>query len=344
MRRRLSLLSLFVLAFAAVGVYSAHAWSPLAVEDDPLVRMPGTQPGQVILEGPGRCLNCHAGYDSQVEPGFNWKGSMMAQAARDFLFWACMTVAGQDSIWAVGRPNAMDLCERCHFPAGWLAGRSDPPNASNMTGDDFDGVHCDVCHTMFDPFFQTTYDGTREGDDWLNYWDETNASTSPSQPAADAAYQEDALQAQNIALFSGGSFYSQTVPFTTTYTENAAGQYFVSIDADKRASFADASARHQMFYSRYHKSRYFCSACHDVSNPVLANLAFDGTSPGDGTTVLPTEANPAYSYFHVERTFSEFMLSDYGQQGGAPGIGPLSPGSLRPLMPTTTSPRARIAI
>lgn len=70
----------------------AYAWSAVAVVDDPLVRMPGTQPNQVALEAPTRCLNCHAGYDTAVEPGFNWKGSMMAQASRDFLFWACMTV------------------------------------------------------------------------------------------------------------------------------------------------------------------------------------------------------------------------------------------------------------
>ena len=76
------------------------------------------------------CLNCHDGYDAAVEPGSHWKGSMMAQASRDFLFWSCMTVAAQDSIWAVGTPNATDICERCHFPIGWLEGRSDPTNNS----------------------------------------------------------------------------------------------------------------------------------------------------------------------------------------------------------------------
>ena len=79
------------------------AWTPLTVQDDPLVRMPGTQPEQnVILEAPNRCLNCHEGYNQAVEPGFNWKGSMMAQAARDPIFWACMAVAAQDSVWAIG--------------------------------------------------------------------------------------------------------------------------------------------------------------------------------------------------------------------------------------------------
>ena len=170
--------------FLAVASSGALAWAPTPVIDDPLVRMPGTQPGQATLEAPNRCLNCHAGYNTAVEPGFNWKGSMMAQAARDFLFYSCMTVAAQDSIWAVGTPNAVDICERCHFPKGWLEGRSDPPNASAMTGADFDGVQCDLCHQMWDPFFETTFDGSREDSDWLAYWDETNASSTPSQPAA----------------------------------------------------------------------------------------------------------------------------------------------------------------
>jgi hypothetical protein len=152
-----------VVCLAAV----VYAWTAIPVVEDPLVRMPGTQPGQVALQAPTRCMNCHAGYNESVEPGFNWMGSMMAQAARDFLFWACFTVSAQDSIWAVGTPNATDICERCHFPKGWLEGRSDPTNASLMTGADFDGVQCDFCHRMWDPHFETTYDGTREGSDWL---------------------------------------------------------------------------------------------------------------------------------------------------------------------------------
>lgn len=249
----------------------------------------------------------------------------MTQAGRDFLFWACMTVAGQDSIWAVGTPNAMDICERCHFPKGWLEGRSDPPNASLMTGADYDGLICDFCHGLFDPFFEDTYSGAREGDAWLTYWDETNQSDTPSQIYADSTYLIDSALSQLITLFNDQSFYQDNQPFTGTYTENGAGQYFVSPDGEKRASFADAAARHAMLYSRYHKSKFFCSTCHDVSNPVLKNILYANTPPGDGTTILPSEEDPAYSYFHVERTFSEFMLSDYGLQGGSPGIGPFSP-------------------
>jgi len=120
MKRRLLVYLLLTLLLVTTSFFVAYAWTPLAVVDDPLVRMPGTQPGQVALQAPTRCLNCHAGYNESVEPGFNWMGSMMAQSARDFLFWSCMTVSAQDSIWAAGRPNATDICERCHFPKGWL--------------------------------------------------------------------------------------------------------------------------------------------------------------------------------------------------------------------------------
>jgi hypothetical protein len=308
--KRLTFFLMITMLIILVSAYGVYAWTPLAVDEDPLVRMPGTQPGQASLEAPGRCLNCHGSYNTEVEPGFNWQGSMMAQSARDFLFWSCLTVAAQDSIWAVSTPNAVDICERCHFPKGWLEGRSDPPNASAMTGADFDGVQCDFCHNLFDPFFETTYAGTREENDWLNYWDETNASGTPSQPAADETYAEDQALAQTLSLFNGGSFFTNNLP-SANYTENGSGQFFVSPNSDKRASFADAAARHQMLYSRYHKSKYFCNTCHDVSNPVLANIGQDGTQP------LTTEKDPAFSYYHVERTFSEFMLSAYGQQGGA---------------------------
>jgi hypothetical protein len=326
---------LLVLIF--VGFNPAYAFTPLPVKDDPLVRMPGSQPppdNNISLESPTRCQNCHAGYDSAVEPGFNWQGSMMAQSARDFLFFSCLTVAAQDSTWAIGRPNATDICERCHFPKGWIEGRSDPTNASLMTGSDYDGVQCDFCHNKFDPFFEGTHEGTREGNDWLNYWDETNLSSTPSQTAADNTYNVDKNLALNILLFNGGQFYgANSFPFNyPDYSENASGQYFLSGTRDKRASFADANARHPMLYSRYHKSKYFCDTCHDVSNPILANYLLGGVTPDKtradftGTTkTLWSENHSASSYFHVERTFSEFMLSAYGQQGGAPGIGPFAP-------------------
>ncbi len=319
------LLLLFLVSLLVLATNQAFSWTAVEVKSDPLVRMPGSQPSpenNANIEAPTRCTNCHGGYDQAVEPAYNWQGSMMAQAARDFLFYACMTTAAQDSIWAIGTPNAVDICERCHYPQGWAEGRSDPPNASAMKSSDFDGVHCDVCHSMYDPQFEATYQGSREG---LGdaYWDETNQSGTPSALAADTTYAEDSRLATQINLFNNGAkdqpFFVNNQP-PQNYVENGSGQFFFDDVKGKRASFADASARHDMFYSRYHKSRYFCASCHDVSNPVLANL-----NDNPALTDLTTELSPASSYFHVERTFSEFMLSDYGQDGGSAGIGPFAP-------------------
>jgi len=342
MKRRI-LIPITVLAAFIITSYSAYSITLVSVQEDPLVRMPGTQPnlGAVLhdpLQGENGCINCHGEKPTDsngnvVAPGFSWSGSMMAQAARDPMLWACMTVAAQDSVWALGNPNAVDICLRCHFPEGWLAGRSGHANPSDlngsaMIGSDFDGVHCDACHRMWDPFFETTFDGTREGNDWIGYWDEAGntgpGSGTDSQTGAEQTRAEDATLAGGIKLFSDKPFYQGNLPKFNTYRETAAGQYFVSLDNEfgpdaglKRASFADTVPDHTVLYSRYHKSKFFCSTCHDVSNPALANLGMSSLPDQSGGTNLITEQYSASGYFHVERTFSEFMLSAYGQQGGA---------------------------
>lgn len=304
---------------------AALAWTPLPNASDPLVRMPGTQPGFLVHVQPASgCFDCHHGLDPTVEPGFAWRGSNMAQAGRDPFFWAAMTVAAQDSIYAIGRPNAVDLCERCHLPSGWLALRSDPPNGSLMTGNDFDGVSCDLCHRLVDPFFTDTFAGAREGADWQGYWDESNQSSTPSQAAAELALAADRVQSTELRYFNGQAYYDASFRPPAGYTENGSGQYFVSADSAARGEYADGALPHARVYSRYHKSKYYCQTCHDVSNPVLLNLAFEGTPPADGATVLPSETSAPHSYAPIERTSSEMLLSDYGLPGGAPGVGPYS--------------------
>ncbi len=57
------------------GVAAAAPTVPTDIEQ------PGTQPTQVgNLETPDKCDNCHGGYNAAVEPAFNWRGSMMANA------------------------------------------------------------------------------------------------------------------------------------------------------------------------------------------------------------------------------------------------------------------------
>lgn len=110
------------------------------------IQQPGTQQNEVRnLETPDKCDNCHGGYNAAVEPAFNWRGSMMANASRDPLFWATLAVAEQD-FDGVG-----DLCIRCHSTGGWYRGRSTPTDGSALSAADADGVECDACHKMTNP-------------------------------------------------------------------------------------------------------------------------------------------------------------------------------------------------
>ncbi len=107
------------------------------------VELPGTQPGglEQPLQEPSVCHDCHTGY-SEAAAGDTWGGSMMANAARDPLFLAALTIANQDV------PGVGDLCIRCHTPRGWLAGRADPPDGSALIDSDLEGVDCDFCHRL----------------------------------------------------------------------------------------------------------------------------------------------------------------------------------------------------
>jgi len=110
------------------------------------IQQPGTQAKEVgNLESPDKCDNCHGGYNPAVEPAFNWRGSMMANAGRDPLFWATLAIAEQDF------DGAGDLCIRCHSNSGWYAGRSTPTDGSGLLAHDADGVECEGCHKMANP-------------------------------------------------------------------------------------------------------------------------------------------------------------------------------------------------
>ena len=134
----------FLLVLFLVLPFAGPATAADTVPTD--IQMPGTQPQEVgTLESPDKCDNCHGGYNQSVEPAYNWRGSMMAQAGRDPIFWATLAIAEQDF------DGAGDLCLRCHSTGGWLAGRSTPTDGSGLAAGDSDGVECDYCHKLTNP-------------------------------------------------------------------------------------------------------------------------------------------------------------------------------------------------
>jgi hypothetical protein len=137
---RIILLVAIVLCLMVAGVVTAATVVPNEIQQ------PGTQPGEAgNLESPDKCDNCHGGYNQAVEPAFNWRGSMMANATRDPIFWATLAIAEQDF------DGAGDLCIRCHSTGGWYGGHSTPTDGSGLAALDADGVDCDTCHKMTNP-------------------------------------------------------------------------------------------------------------------------------------------------------------------------------------------------
>lgn len=108
---------------------------------------PGTQPNtlQNIIVDVQTCGFCHSGYDEAQEPWTRWAASMMGQAGRDPIFYACLAIANQDASFSG------DLCLRCHTPGGWVEGHSLPTDGSALTDKDMQGVSCSICHRLVDP-------------------------------------------------------------------------------------------------------------------------------------------------------------------------------------------------
>lgn len=85
--------------------------------------------------------------------------------------------------------------------------------------------------------------------------------------------------------------------------------------------YANAAAGHAWAQSRFHRSSDFCGTCHDVSNPVVGDLAAGNgaltpLAPGTYSGVFGSPVNgkaafnnPPFKYGIVERTYSEHRAS-----------------------------------
>ena len=100
------------------------------------------------------------------------------------------------------------------------------------------------------------------------------------------------------------------------------GMYSLWGGQEKLGPYSDAASPHASLASSFHRRSEACGTCHDVSNPVVGDLApnhgaqtpLPGAFSGvPGSTVEGKAAfnNPPYAYGVVERTFSEHMASAF---------------------------------
>ena len=252
--------------------------------------LPGSQPGESgTFANPDQCDNCHGGYDVNAEPAFNWRGSMMAQAQRDPLYLALLAISNQDA------PESGDLCIRCHTPKGWLEGRSEPTDGSILITDDRESVQCHFCHKMIAP----TTVGTNPYPDYPFYT--AQPGNNPSTFTLDQTYLATILN----------------IPPTS-----ANGMYIADDQDNRRGQLFEPQANHSTPFSPFHIESEICGTCHDVSNPVFDTLMdglgnIIGYTPNDFDTP-PSDFSP-YAMFPVERTYSEWLMSEYNTPGGVTG-------------------------
>jgi len=258
-------------AFALAAAVSVPR-NVLATTVNDLV-LPGTQPSGLTSEIANSvdCDSCHS------EPIYDaWRGTLMSQAGRDPLMYAALAAANANA------PNAGDYCLRCHTPKAWLEGRSHPADGSAQTPTDIDnGVACAVCHRAVDPL-----------------------PTAGQLPSTDLQVRSD---------------LTATVPLTYT----GSGTLIIDPNDNRRGPFAfdPALSYHTAYQTAYvgqdapppadnavTRSR-LCGTCHDVDNPVLS--WDDGRGQyWPNAMDTPTEVVKG-DLFPIERTYTEWLLSDY---------------------------------
>lgn len=210
------------------------------------VFLPGMQPKEAGIEFAkvSQCKMCHGGTkNGEADPYFSWQSGMMANAAKDPLYRAAVTISNQDV------PGSGEFCIRCHAPRGWLEGRSTSADSSLLNREDLFGVSCDVCHKMMDP-----------------------------------------LSAEAASLIE--------------HIPPGRGNAMMVADPKNmvRGPYGDGKGAmpHSTMKSDFHASSELCATCHDISNPIYAD---------------DINSQQPHTYSHLERTYSEWLLSDYAKEG-----------------------------
>ena len=247
----------------------------------------GTQPGMLIDEifSFSNCVSCHAsGNVSSTVPG-RWQGSLHANAARDPIFLAAVSIAEQDVA------GAGETCFKCHAPGAWVDGRvQGATDGSNLFFNDFNnGITCNFCHRAVNPVYVP---GESPKDDQAILFDLANHPSGNLVPAVTGDPTDD-------RYIGNTQFVIDTLDFRRGPRDYTDGQ---------------PQPLHAWRESPFHRSATMCGTCHDVSNQVYM-LEPDGSYK----PTLFGEPHPTgnkYDMFPEQRTFGEWANSAYAQGTG----------------------------
>lgn len=187
-------------ATVVAGALSAFAEPARADLSD----LKGTQPGDLAGDGNFKdadyCGQCHGGGidDWSYLPSDTWAGTMMANAARDPVFYAALAVANQDV------PGVGTYCLRCHSPVGFVRGHADPPDGSAFDDIDKQGIGCETCHRTV---ATTTPDGPYYVSDAQLVYDDDVSKRGPYADAVAPVHTTVAEPAMGSSRFCGQCHY-----------------------------------------------------------------------------------------------------------------------------------------
>jgi len=217
-------------------------------------------------------------------------------------------------------------------PSGQLHGETDPnfdPTSDNGTGLSFAtlasqfrntdpgkrGIFCEVCHTNTGSRYTPYHNYERSGTEYVP------AAGTDSRTALVAQADQDILNVADPNLINqgygiGAGSYALS-PHAIGYPErfgplsfNAHGgpDPYVSsvfgIDIDYQQG--EFSGKHDGYYSVFFERAEFCSACHDVTNPLT----------------LKNDVGKWVGGFPIERTWTEWSTSRYAERPGNPNFDP----------------------
>ncbi|MGH9464771.1 MAG: choice-of-anchor X domain-containing protein [Thermoanaerobaculia bacterium] len=238
-------------------------------------------PPQGVVPYGQPCVQCHdVGAAQPLDP---WRGSMMAQSARDPVFYAQLDLANADAALRPVVDGMSDMCLRCHFPVGWLEGRSTDATAMSFIEKDLFGVQCHFCHRLVDP------QKVAPDPDWTNILADFDFLDLVPPTFGNGMYVVDPKQARR------GPYGATELTFAE-HLDQLVGS---TIDWEDIGTGPDD---HPVFDSDFHRSSNLCGTCHDVSNPMDCG----GADPVDVQDCFP-----------IERTWSEWSASKFATEGEA---------------------------